>query len=135
MFVYTKIEENPTKTIVFPDTIRTLKLYTNYPLSLIVLPKNLESLTLGGFFDQDIRNANFPKSLTHLTLGDSFNQDIKDANFPQLTWLKFGWNFNKDIRYASLPESLTHLTLGESFNQNIVDANFPQSLTNIVIGL
>ena len=143
--------------IEFPESILELELSINYGLEFIVFPKFLRKLTLGGYFnssvkdanfpqtlthltfngahfDQDVRNANFPKSLIYLEFNIAFNQPIKDANFPsKLRRLILGYDFNQDIRNANLPEGLVQLNLGVSFNHPIKDANLPKSLKVFII--
>lgn len=134
-FIYNESKQTPTEPIVFPKTVKVLEFYGNYPLSLLVFPEDLQKLSLGNQFNQDIRNANFPQGLTHLTLGWDFNQDVRNANLPQsLTHLTFLHNFNQDIRNANFPQGLTHLSLGYSFNLPIEGANLPQGLIHLSFG-
>ena len=134
VFSYTKFEPNPTNKIILPDTVKILRLNTNYPLSLIVLPKFLEELSFGPGFNQDIRNAKLPETITHLYFGRSFNQPIKNANFPVcLKTLELGDSFNQDVVDANLPEGLITLKLGPKFNHPLKNANLPKTLKTLYV--
>lgn len=122
------------KVLIFPDTVTDLTLDINCSLELIIFPKFLKKLSLVGYFDEDIRNANLPDTLESLTLGNKFDQDIRNANFPKmLKSLTLGNLFNQDVKNANLPNSLRELTFGWSFNKDISDANFPDSLTHLTV--
>lgn len=120
------------KKIIFPDTISDLELRTNCTIERFELPKCLTHLTFSGYFNRDVRNANFPQTLESLTLGGNFTKDIRNANFPQnLKCLILGTHFNQDVKDANFPEGLKYLSFDFWFNQDIKDASFPKSLTHL----
>jgi hypothetical protein len=109
---------------------------------------NITHLTLGGEFNQPIKNY-IPPLVTHLTFGDKFNKPI-DLYHETLTnvifghdfnqefylprtvkYLKFGHNFNQPI--SEFIPDVTYLELGHDFNQAINHC-IPSSVTHLILG-
>jgi len=147
-------DEEPSRQIVFSDTIKELDLHYYHDIKWITLPKCLEKLyihTIQG----NTRNFDFPNSLKSLTIG-SIEGDIKDLNLPNslkslsiiypngefknanlpksLKSLALMHDFNQDIKNANFPDTLEYLTVGDQFDQDIKDANFPKSLKVLTVG-
>jgi hypothetical protein len=84
-FYYKNLRKNPVRVIVFPKTIISLTLHTDYSLKKIKLPECIKSLNLGPGFNRDIKEINFPSTLTHLNFYFHMNEnvDLDRKNFPK----------------------------------------------------
>lgn len=133
-FRYESFRDHQYQRIAFPESIVYLELDTNCIPGLFIFPERLESLSLAGIFNQDIKNSDFPRNLSYLALGDNFNQDIKDAHLPDsIISLSLGNSFNRSVRNANFPLGLVVLNLGSGFQRSIRNANFPEGLEEIIL--
>ena len=112
--------------------------FTGFTLLPHVLPPNIKSLMLVGYFNQkDLRPSCFPQSLERLTLGDHFDEPILPGTLPKsIKYLKFGSQFNQDLGLA-LPAELDELVLGSGFSmfdQPIRKRMIPKSVSVLNLG-
>jgi hypothetical protein len=94
-----------------PVNLKKLKLGLNFIRKIDSLPDSIEELKLDDRYNSMII---LPSNLLSLTIGDSFNQDIELNN--KLEYVSFGYHYNKSL---TLPESLKKLLLPGKFNQDI----------------
>jgi hypothetical protein len=134
-FVYYTKERSPINEIVFPDSVETLFLETNYPLDLFIFPENLRVLSVAFHGNQDIKDLNLPDSVINLFLSGDFNQDISDFAFPKdVDILILSGDFNQDVSNVVFPESLIVMGFGDNFNQDISNITFPVRLATLFLG-
>ena len=106
-------------------TIDTQSLYD------VILPKDLQQLTFGPWFNQNLDNVALPSGLQQLTFGVHFNQSLDNVTLPNsLQQLTFDIEFNQSLDNATLPNSLQQLTFGYSFDQSLENVT-PGSFINI----
>jgi len=95
----------------------------NQNLRYVTFPASLRIIRFGRDFDQLIDNTTvFPDSLISIVFGEKFNQSLMGINFPtQLKNLSFGNQFNQEIEMNQLPTTLETLEFGDNFDQKLDD--------------
>ncbi len=109
----------------FPSSLTYLEIEGTYCVPLINLPSSLLTLHLNSTYEHNSPLV-LPLNLQTLSLSNSFNQPIEFPN--SLTDLSFGYQFNQDI---VLPLSLRELALGSEFNKQITV--WPPSLQRLFL--
>ncbi len=105
----------------------------NDPLVNCQFPPLLETLILGGCFDQPIEDIRLPDSLRVLQFSDRFNHPISRLKLPpNIEYLSFGYRFNQSI--PRLPPTLKHFSIemGE-FHHSFSGVSLPDSLEYLEI--
>ncbi|KAM9981735.1 hypothetical protein ACTFIY_004031 [Dictyostelium cf. discoideum] len=94
------------------------------PLETTILPKNLNSLTMGSSYDKEFNENSLPKQLKVLILGNRFNRKLNKEMIPStLESIKFGAKFNQ-----TLPNDLfLHTNLKSLIFGSEYDKPFPLS--------
>ncbi|KAN0033274.1 hypothetical protein ACTA71_002698 [Dictyostelium dimigraforme] len=141
-----------------PINLKKLKLNDDFNDKLkgaLDLPKDLETLDMGGHFNEIIPPNSLPGSIEKLKLSTNFSKPLKFGSLPItirnlylgisfndpvfsfppfLETLNFGEVFNLSFNSNLLPKSLRSLRFGSNFNQDIEQFQFPQSLTLLELG-
>ena len=117
------------------QNLRSLTLDANHSLKDFTWPRQLEMLTLGPKYNQDLRGAALPESLMCLFIGDGFNQTLDGIRFPaRLKELSVGRRFNQTLDRVELPDGLEVLHLGYDFDQDLSRAMLPRFLKALWLG-
>ena len=103
---------------------------TNFNLEydISIIPKTVEHLMFGYFFNQSIDNL--PSNLTHLYFDYCFNQEVDNELPPTLNTLALGGCFNKSV--DALPKGLERLVFGYWFDRPV--DNLPLTLKTLIFG-
>lgn len=137
--------------IMWPNTIKTIRMPRKYHKSLENLPYNLETLHIYCYYEMVIQGLppnlknlifdyqsnysksldNLPPNLEVLELGNTFNREINKLP-NSLQTLKFCETSKFDKPINKLPPNLKHLVLGRRFNQSLDD--LPDNLETLEIG-
>jgi hypothetical protein len=89
----------------------------------IVIHNSVNTLILGGFYDNTISDIIFPDNIKTLIFGTCFNQVIN--SLPQsLNVLSFGMSFNQDLCKVIMPPSLNVITFGKRYACSLQDVKF-----------
>ena len=95
------------------------------------LPSNLQSLSFGNSFNQNIEELELPRGLRHLTFGDEFNQCMDKIKLPDsLESLTCGQNFNNGIHNIKAAEPRSDPSVSRIFYTDVdksCDASFCKS--------
>ena len=125
------------KNVTLPRSLQTLTFgyFFNQSLENVTLPRSLQTLTFGKCFNQSLENVTLPDSLQSLTLGDGFNESLENITLPRsLQSLTFGDDFDQSLENVTLPDSLQTLTFGKCFNQSLENVTLPGSLQSLTFG-
>eukprot|EP00438_Fugacium_kawagutii_P013948 Skav203414 [mRNA] locus=scaffold1743:285672:286487:- [translate_table: standard] len=99
------------------------------------LPRSLEDLTFGDYFNQSMEGVTLPSGLRNLTFGEYFNQSMEGVTLPSgLQNLTFGREFDQSMEGVTLPSGLQNLTFGDCFDQSMEGVTLPSGLQNLTFG-
>ena len=97
-----------------------------------VFPTSLETLELGCYFDEEIKQHVLPPALTSLKFGAFYNRSFKKRTLPTtLKRVEFGVYYNKEVKPHTLPHGLTELVFKGNFNKQFQVGALPITLKRL----
>lgn len=113
----------------------TLGYYFNHSLDEFSWPVTLRELTLGYTFNRSVDDVDWPVGLEAITFGDHFRKSVDGVRWPAgLRRITFGCCFNRPITEVSWPDKLHRLEFGKRFNQPLARARFPSGVEELRFG-
>ena len=124
-----KFECPPDAKAVFLKTIK------NQVYDLTSIPRYVEHVKFGDYFNQSIEKSALHEEIQSLEFGCDFNQPIEKGALPEaLQLIYFGYLFNQPIEEGVLPEGLKSIMFECDFNQRIEKDVLPEGLQTIKFG-
>eukprot|EP00434_Breviolum_minutum_P023339 symbB.v1.2.020589.t1/scaffold1691.1/size105682/6 len=123
-------------TMILPRNLQSLTFGPRFKQNLqgVTFPSSLQSLTFGTDFNQSLEQVKFPSNLQKLVLGFSFKQRLQQLDLPKLQNLTLGYSFNHTLEQVDLPATLQSLTFGYSFDQSLEKVRLPDNLQHLTFG-
>jgi hypothetical protein len=114
-----------------PNSVTTLIFKYNCPLKLSQIPIQIQTLHIGQYKLEDGEVIKFPNIKT-LTLGDYFNIELKPGSIPEtVTELNLGSLHDLVLTEGIIPNSVKKLTFGDKFKQKLTPGMIPESVTEL----
>ena len=117
------------------DKIRYLDLGYYFNEKITKLPKELEELVFGFYYNKEIEKNILPSKLKRIKFGYKYNKEIKKNVLPEeLEKIDFGYKFNKVIEEGVLPDNIKEIIFSYEFNKKIKKNVLPKNLKRLKFG-